>query len=301
MMEYTRLERKSTPQRGLLAVVQTTPRVGDISYNLAEIEAALKSLEAHQNRLIVYPEMATTGYFFNRTPTLNELAEPIPQGPTTQRLIALAEKYHAYLVVGMPELDGGKVYNSAVVVGPEGYLQKYQKLHLWSEEKLLYSPGQVGPVIVDLPFARLGLMICYDLWFPELIRILRILGADVIAVPAALVWNDTPAHARKTYYMSNYVGMAAAHLNQVHLALASQVGRYGDQWLFGSSFIAEPNGWLLQEPAGDQDPEIIQAEVDFTAGRSLRGWGEMDDFDADRRTDIYGPLLGYQDREGKSA
>ena len=207
----------------------------------------------------------------------------------------LAATHNAYLVAGMPELDGGQVFNTAVLVGPrEGYMTRYRKLHLWSEEKLSYTPGNLGIVVADLPFCCLGIMICYDTWFPEQARIMRLLGADVFAIPAALVWNDTPAHVRHTYYMSTYVGMVTAHFNQIHLALASQVGHFGNKWLFGSSLLADPNGWLLAEPADDEHPAVLHAAVDFTYGRRIRGWGALDNFDNDRRTDVYGELLGYR-------
>lgn len=293
-MKTGKLLTKNPHKEGLLAVIQTAPRIYDLDHNLEQVDAALNSLQPAENRLVVFPEMATTGYFFDTRDQVMQAAESIPEGPTTQLLISLAKKHQSHLVVGLPELDGDLIFNSAVVVGPGGYITKYRKMHLWNEEKLLFEPGDLGMVVADLSFARVGVMICYDLWFPEQIRILRLMGADVIAAPAALVWNDTPAHIKKGYYMSNYVGMASAHLNQVYLALASQVGHYDDQWLFGSSFIANPYGWLVNEPAGDQEPEIIQTQVDFTAGRRLRGWSKLDNFDDDRRVDVYGPLLGYE-------
>ncbi len=279
---------------GILAAVQMSSQPGGIHRNLAAIETALQGLPPHENRLVVFPEMAVPGYFFGQRDRLWALAEPIPDGPSTERLIELARQHSAYLVVGMAERQGDKLYNSAILVGPEGYVTKYRKLHLWSEEKLLYSPGNLGMVVVELPIGRVGILICYDLWFPEQARILRLLGADIIAAPAALVWNDTASHVKRGYYMADYVAMMTAHLNQVHLALASQVGRREGQWLFGSSILVGANGWPLVEPAGDELPETLNSEVDFYQGRGLRGWGRMDHFDLDRRTDVYGPLLGYR-------
>lgn len=279
---------------GLLAVVQTTPKLGDVPENLAEIEDVLARLPDISNRLIVFPEMATSGYYFGMRDQLWKLAEPVPNGPTTQKLIDLAVRYDSYLVVGLPEREGENLYNSAVLVGPEGYVTKYRKLHLWNKEKLLYEPGDHGLVIADLPIGRVGLIICYDLWFPEQVRILRLLGADLIAMPAALVWNNTPAHQKHGYYMADYVAMATAQLNQVFLAMASQVGIYGDNWLFGSSILVSPYGWPLTEPADDHHPAVLHAEVDFLLGRRLRGWSDLDHFDQDRRIDVYGELLGYE-------
>jgi len=301
--------------KGILAAVQMTPRLGEPQANLDMIEAALEQIPSAANRLVVFPEMACPGYFFERTARFEALAESVPApgqasgsaGPCLSRLLELARRYDTYLVVGLAERGqtspgcgetADDIFNTAVLVGPSGLAAKYRKLHLWSEEKLLYTPGDLGIVIADLPFARVGLMICYDFWFPEQARILRLLGADVLAVPAALVWNDTPAHVKHIYHMVNYVGIATAHLNQVFVALASQVGRWNGHWLFGSSFLAGPVGWLLTKPADDEHPAILYAEVDFHAGRELRGWGKLDHFDRDRRTDVYGELLGYKGGSG---
>lgn len=279
---------------GLLAAVQMSSLPGAIDENLTAIENALLGFPAYQNRLIVFPEMAVPGYFFGQRDRLWALSEPIPDGPSTQRLVELAEQYAAYLVVGMAERDGKELYNSAVLVGPQGYVTKYRKLHLWSEEKNLYTSGDLGIVVAELPIGRVGLLICYDLWFPEQARILRLSGADIIAAPSALVWNDTPAHVKCGYYMADYVAMMTAHLNQVYLVLASQVGRREGQWLFGSSVLVGPYGWPLVEPAGDEHPAVLSSEVDFYQGRGLRGWGKMDNFDLDRRVDVYDSLLGYR-------
>jgi len=279
-------------KNGILAAVQLHPRIGDVDHNLELIEQSLAALKFQEHNLVVFPEMVTTGYFFEGKKQLKSLTEIIPDGPTTEHLISLAKKFNTYLVVGLPELENGLIYNTAVIVGPAGYISKYRKLHLWDEEKLIFEPGNLGLTVVDLPFAKVGIMICYDLWFLEQIRVLRMMGADVIAVPAALVWNDTPAHVKRKYYMANYVSMAAAHLNQVYLALASQVGNYGNHWLFGSSAVTGPYGWLLGEPAGDQEPQIIDFEVDFNLGKRIRGWGKLDDFDRDRRVDVYDKYLG---------
>jgi len=277
---------------GILAAVQMSSELGEIDNNLAAMEGALLSLPKAPNRLVVFPEMATHGYFFENRQRLWELAEPVPQGPTTERLVELAEHHTAYLVVGIAERQGKALYNTAVLVGPEGYITKYRKLHLWSEEKLLYDAGDLGIVLAELPIGRVGILICYDLWFPEQARILRLLGADVIAMPAALV--NTPYNSKRGYYMADYVVMVTAHLNQVYMAMASQVGRYQGQWLFGSSILVGPLGWPLVEPADAEHPAVLHHAVDFLEGRRLRGWGKMDHFDNDRRVDVYDRYLGYR-------
>ena len=281
------------PKLGLLAAVQTQPKLGEISDNLAEMETVISALAPADERLVIFPEMGISGYYFGNREKLWKLSEPVPGGDITQELEKITATNNCYIVAGLPERAGNELFNSAVFIGPEGYITKYRKIHLWDEEKLLYDPGDLGLVIADTPIGRIGLMICYDLWFPEQARILGQMGADVIAMPAALVWNDTPAHIRRGYYMADYVAIVTAHLNQVYLAMASQVGFYNDHWLFGSSIIVSPYGWPLVEPADDETPTFLQAEVDFFLGRQLRSWSSMDDFNEDRRIDVYGQLLGY--------
>ena len=279
---------------GLLVAVQTNPIVGEAVENLAEMERIISDVPPAPQRLFVFPEMGTSGYFFKERDLLWQISEPVPTGTITRKIEGIAASQDCYIVAGLPERDGKALYNTAILVGPQGYITKYRKLHLWNKEKLLYDPGNLGVVIAETPIGRIGLIICYDLWFPELARIIGLQGADIIAMPAALVWNDTPAHIKRGYYLADYVAMVTAHLNQVYLAMASQVGRYGEHWLFGSSILVSPYGWPLMEPAGDEKPAVLQAEVDYLRGRRLRGWGSLDDLNKDRRTDVYGKFLGYE-------
>lgn len=282
------------PIHGLLAAVQIIAEPGQVETNLAHIESALAGLPSAEQRLVITPEMGTTGYFFGERGKVWSLAEQVPEGPISQRLLDMAGRHNCYLVAGLPEKEGARLYNCAALFGPQGFIAKYRKLHLWSEEKLLYDPGDLGMVVAETSIGNIGLLICYDLWFPEQARILRLMGADIIAMPAALVWNDTPAHVKHGYYMADYTAMITAHLNQVYLGMASQVGRFGEHWLFGSSILVSPYGWPLADgPAGDEEAAVLHAEVDFSLGRRIRGWGRLDNFDLDRRTDVYGERLGY--------
>lgn len=279
---------------GVIAVVQFSPVLNEVDFNMKAAAAALSRVPGSGNRLVVFPEMASTGYSFSDRAHGWRMAEPVPEGPTTKLWCELAGTTGAFIVAGLPERDGQALYNTAILVGPDGFVAKYRKLHLWSEEKLFYEPGNLGLVVATLPFARVGLMICYDMWFPEQPRILRQLGADVLAVPSAWVWNDTPAHVKRGFYMANYVGMVTAHLNQVFVAIADRVGQENDRRFFGSSLIAGPVGWPLGGPASEDAEALLSAPVDFVSGRCLRGWGALDNFDVDRRTDLYDEFLGYK-------
>src|SRR5262249_50103593 len=152
--------------------------------------------------LVVFPELVVHGHC---TPKTWELAEPVPEGPTLKRLAQFAKKYRLFLAVGLSEKERDIVYNTVVVVGPEGYIGKQRKLHLSRDEALFYKGGKdIG--VIDIGKCKLGIVICYDNQFPEIARILALRGADVLLMPHAArikLWQDTPeseAAARRHSY-----------------------------------------------------------------------------------------------------
>lgn len=167
-----------------VAIFQFHPVFGDIEENLKKIERAVQSAEFD---LLVLPELCTTGYQFSSYEEVLKLSEAIPNGSTTERLETLTRKKNAFIVAGMPEKDGTFLYNSAVLVGPDGYKGKYRKIHLFDEEKLFFRKGDLGFPVFDIVSAKIGLMICFDWIFPEAARTLALKGADLICQPANLV------------------------------------------------------------------------------------------------------------------
>ena len=159
--------------------------------------------------LAVFPELHIHGHC---TPNTWELAEAVPDGPSVQRLLAMAKQFNLFLSVGLSEKENNLVYNTQVIVGPEGYIGKQRKLHLSRDEVLFYKGGRELPVF-DIGKCKLGSIICYDNQFPELARILALRGADVLLMPHAArvkMWDDTPesmAGARNDthdYFISCY-------------------------------------------------------------------------------------------------
>ena len=144
--------------------------------NLDRIVTTLETAEAD---LLVLPELCASGYQFVSNDEVRDLAEPVPAGPTTKRLLELAKRRQMVIVAGLPERAGTSYYNSAVVVGPQGFIGCYRKTHLFFEETLFFTPGDTGFQVWDLGPARIGVMICFDWYYPEAARTLALKGADI--------------------------------------------------------------------------------------------------------------------------
>ncbi|MCH1999483.1 hydratase, partial [Achromobacter xylosoxidans] len=166
-----------------VASVQTAPVMGEVAANVARSIELVEQAAAQGARLVVLPELANTGYVFASRQEAHALAESVPDGPSSQAWIALAQRLRIYLVAGIAERSGGRLYNAAIIAGPDGYLGTYRKLHLWGDENLFFEPGDLGLPVFDTEFGRLGVAICYDGWFPEVYRLLALRGADIVAVP----------------------------------------------------------------------------------------------------------------------
>ena len=166
--------------------VQFKPEFGDKKANLDKIAALAKQ---ERSDLLVFPEMCTTGYVVKSKIELKDLAEEIPSGPTATELVKIAKGVGSILIAGLPEIVGRKIYNSAVVVGPGGYIAKHQKSHLFLNESKYFSPGQTKPTIFKWQEFRIGLGICYDYMFPEYWRTLALQGADLFCNPANFVFD----------------------------------------------------------------------------------------------------------------
>lgn len=165
-----------------VAVVQFDPQCGldHRSFNLSHSLHLAQRAVAGGAQLIVLPELANTGYAYRNREEAFALAETVPEGPSAQAWIEFAREHQVYLAAGLAERDGHKLYDCAVLVGPDGFIGKYRKAHLWNLEKLWFSPGDLGFPVFETPIGRIGLMICWDVWFPEVPRLLSLQGADII-------------------------------------------------------------------------------------------------------------------------
>ncbi len=269
-----------------IAAVQMQTELMNPEANLASVISRLHDAALMGAKVAVFPECALTGYSLTAEEAL-DVAESIP-GPRLTRLAAACETDDILAVVGTLEADEeGRVFNTAMLVGPEGLLGRYRKTHLpfLGVDRFLAAGGSIpGPFAS--PVGRLGLLVCYDLRFPEPIRALALNGAQAILLPTA--W---PASA--TLY-PEFMAQSRSAENSLFLVAANRCGEERGTRYLGRSIISGPNGEVLGE-AGATDDEILCAEMDLSHSDTKRrvfvpGEYELDLFE-DRRPDLYGPLV----------
>ena len=237
------------------AFVQFAPAYLAVERNLEMVESLLGDVDAD---LIVLPELFATGYFFTSEADLDEVAESVPGGRTTQFLERVAQERGC--VAGLPARGGeGRRYNSAVIVGPAGLVGRYRKVHLFYEEKLLFTPGDRGFPVFDVADRagnsyRLGVMICFDWYFPEAARSLALAGADIIAHPANLVRPDCP-RAMPIRALENHVFTITAN-RYGHESKGSE-----ELTFIGQSEICDPQGNILSRaPEAADAIEVVEID-----------------------------------------
>ena len=279
-----------------VACLQTRPRVGEKASNVAASLASIERAAALGARLIVLPELANSGYVFTTRAEAFALAEEVPAGPTCQAWMAAAARLGVTLVAGIAERDGDALYNAAVVIGPAGYIGTFRKVHLWNAENLFFEPGNLGFPVFKTPIGRIGVAICYDIWFPETFRLQALKGADIVCVPTN--WVPIPGQAPGREAMATVLAMAAAHSNSIFIACADRVGTERGQPFEGQSVIVGCTGWPVAGPASRNDEEIVLAEIDLGSARRLRNWNAFNQVLRDRRTDVYDEMLGSKEPPG---
>lgn len=279
-----------------VAVVQFDPQVGtqNRSSNLqASLSLALEAVNNGAN-LIVLPELANTGYLFRNRQDAFEHAESIPDGPSVRAWTDFARDHRVYLAAGLAECEGMQLFDTAVLLGPEGLIGKYRKAHLWNKEKLWFSPGDLGFPVFETPIGRIGLLICWDIWFPEVPRILTQQGADIICSLNNWVWTPPPLFDEAGKCMASYLTITAAHVNNVFIAAANRIGEEQDARYLGCSLIAGTNGWPIGKVASPNEQAILYADIDLSSARSAPIWNSLNDLQRDRRVDLYDGMLGYR-------
>ena len=273
-----------------VACIQMEPKVGSKQANVARSLEMIGEAAGQGARLMVLPELCNSGYVFETREEAFELAEEIPDGPTLRAWSEIAADHGAYLVAGIAERDGDLLYNAAAVVGPQGHIGTFRKVHLWNAETLFFEPGNNGFPVFRTPMGRIGCGICYDGWFPESYRLCALQGADIVCVPTN--WVPIPGQAEGREAMANILVMAAAHSNSIFIAAADRVGTERGQPFEGQSLIVSYTGWPIAGPASRNREEILYADVNLSDARRKRNWNEYNQVLRDRRTDVYAEMLG---------
>jgi predicted amidohydrolase len=240
-----------------VAAVQYEPRFADKEYNVARLLELTEQAARAGARLVVLPEMATTGYCFRNRAEIAPLVEPVPAGPTVSRFSTVAATYGLHVVVGMAEVEPttGAYYNTAVLIGPEGYIGKYRKTHSFVDETRWARDGDLGIPVFETALGRIAMLICMDATFFETARVAALAGADLIAFPTNWLGHQGAWRAR-------------AQENGVYMVCANRWGEERSTRFCGNSAVIDPAGLALNLlSTGDG---LALAEVDMGAARTAR-------------------------------
>jgi predicted amidohydrolase len=258
-----------------IGLLQFAPQPRNVRANLDHIAHALSRVRAD---LIVLPELCTTGYLFASRSEITGLAEPVPSGPTCETMAALSRDTKAAIVWGMPEVADSHIFNSAVMITPHGEFHVYRKAHLFVDEKDLFDPGDSPFQVFDLGSVKVGMLVCFDHFFPEAARSLALRGAQIMCHPSNLVLE---------YAHTNSITRAVE--NRIFWILANRTGSetLGEKTLSfnGRSQIVAPDGRLLG-CAGADSEELLIADIDPAEALDKKVTPRNDLF-LDRRTDLY--------------
>jgi predicted amidohydrolase len=261
-------------QRMRVAVIQTNPVFGDVSANVA---GAIELMGGVSADLYVLPELFNTGYNFTDRAEAGRLSETL-SGPTFQSVAAFAAKKNCFVAYGFAE-KGDQTYNSSVLAGPSGMVGLYRKVHLYNRETLFFAPGDLGFPVFDLPFGKIGMMICFDWIYPESARSLALKGAQLIVHPSNLVMPYCP-DAMVTRCLEN----------RLFAATADRVGREHrggvDLRYIGMSEIVSPRGEILAR-LGNEKAGTAVVEIDLSLA-SNKKINEFNDLIDGRRPEQYG-------------
>ncbi|MFN8006267.1 MAG: carbon-nitrogen hydrolase family protein [Terriglobia bacterium] len=269
-----------------IAGIQMLPQFMNIEANLDQMIRSMETTAKAGARLVIFPECALCGYCFESLEEAIPYAESIP-GPSTLKLVKVCQKLQLHVVYGLLERAGDQLFNAAVLLGPEGLIGKYRKVHLPSlgVDKFV-QPGDLGFGVYETPLGRIGLNICYDGAFPEGTRVMALKGADLVVLP-----TNWPTGAEEfAEHLINARGLE----NHIFFAAVNRVGIERGFRFIGRSRISDVHGRTLALASAEQE-EILYAEIDPLKAREKRivrvpGKHEIHRFN-DRRPELYGEII----------
>lgn len=244
------------------AAVQFAPELGQLEANRERTLELVDRAAEKGAKLVVLPECSTSGYAFSDRSEMEWLGEPIA-GRTVETWQGRAARHDIVIVGGLIEKAGDDFYNASVVVTKDGLAGVYRKIHLWGRERDLYRAG-ADAVVTDTPIGRIGTVICYDLWFPELSRSLAMMGADILVSPANWAGNARLAspYDRHGLSVGHHMAVAAAAFNELPVVVADRVGIENGLRFLGGSCIVRHSGEVVAGPGSHEDEQILVADVE---------------------------------------
>jgi predicted amidohydrolase len=258
-----------------IAVVQFMPELNKPEENIGRLRPLLDS--ARDCRLLILPELANSGYAFNGIEEAAMCSEIIGEGGIFQDFLqemAVRNNYH--IVSGINEREGDNLYNTAVLIGPDGIMGKYRKLHLFMNEKNIFQKGNAGLPVFDLGGFRIGIMICFDYLFPEPWRIMAQKGADLICHPSNLLTENAQRCLPGISLM-----------NRIYIATANRIGTERGIMFNGSSLFTDPYGKITMMASLDKT-EILKTEIDTQLSEN-KMINPINHVFGDRRPEVYIP------------
>jgi predicted amidohydrolase len=278
-----------------IAIAQLRIDAGDDVARRDTLDAAIERAAGQGADLVVLPELAASGYRLDAT-HFERVAEGIDgTGPVLSRWRAAAARNRMGVIGGFAERRAdGRISNAVVAIDRDGEIVgHYRKLHLFGVEHEVFVPGDLGLPVCSVAGAAVGMLVCYDLRFPEVARILALRDAQLIAVPTAWVAGfDRPTPELEIGQVRG--ALVQANLDQVFIACADQVGHDGPFEFLGRSLVIDPFGSPVVGPLDPHEGDVVTVEIDLDDVSRAGHRGPGIDPRANRRTDVYDTLLGYR-------
>jgi N-carbamoylputrescine amidase len=269
----------------------------DAQVNVSKAIVGIRNAAAQGAQIVCLQELFTSLYFCDVEDYENfKLAEAIP-GATTDLLSTVAKETGVVIIASLFEKRAqGLYHNTTVVIDADGtYLGKYRKMHIPDDpayfEKFYFTPGDLGYKVFDTKFAKIGVLICWDQWYPEAARLTSLMGAEILFYPTAIGWATSQDEATNTEQYNAWQTIQRSHAiaNGVHVVSVNRVGfeQDGAMKFWGGSFVSNPFGTLLSKASHDNE-EVVVTEIDLDKTDSYRThWP----FLRDRRIDSYGDIV----------
>ncbi|HLR70908.1 MAG TPA: nitrilase-related carbon-nitrogen hydrolase [Pseudogracilibacillus sp.] len=276
-----------------IGIVQPDNLIGyeNVEHNRKINSEMICSLFDKGATIVVLPECADTQYQMTSKEEVRKFSETLT-GPSVSHWIELAMSYRKYIAGGIIERDGDNFYNTAVLVGPDGMIGHYRKMHLFDWEREFLTEGDLGfpNFKIEELDITIGMLICYDLRFPEAVRTHMLNGCDLILVPTtwtsigkSMLWDE------KGYCHANYLAIAHSHSNRIAFACANRAGQEGDVTYLGASIILDSKAKVVAGPAKKEQANTLIGKIDPTESRNKQV-GAISNLQFDRRPEYYNTL-----------
>ena len=256
-----------------VAYIQFSPTLASVNDTIKKIDGLISMCESAD--LVVLPELCNSGYNFTNKKMAWESAEEIERSIFIDYLEDKCLRNNFFIVSGFNERCNEDIFNSAILVGSNGLIGKYRKLHLFMKEKDFFTPGDLGLKVFDIGICKVGMLVCFDWIFPEVWRILALKGADIICHPCNLVLSGFAQKAVPVH----------ALVNRVYVITCNRVGKEGELSFTGLSTMADPKGEIVcQSHQKDEDVKLVNINLDAARSKKIT---ERNDIFTDRRPSEY--------------